>query len=56
MASGHISVARGRDFLPAYVEIARGIASEEMDFLIIIIILILLGKNITGVSFEILCC
>lgn len=55
MASGHISVARGRDFLPAYVEIARGIASEEMDFLIIIIILIL-GKNITGVSFEILCC
>lgn len=32
MASGHISVAQGRDFLLAYMEIARGIASEEMDF------------------------
>lgn len=54
MASGHISVAQGRDFLLAYMEIARGIASEEMDFFFII--LILLGKNITGESFEILCC
>lgn len=54
MASGHISVAQGRDFLLAYMEIARGIASEEMDFFLII--LILLGKNITGESFEILCC
>lgn len=55
MASGHISVAQGRDFLLAYMEIARGIASEEMDFFFFII-LILLGKNITGESFEILCC